>query len=90
MTRSNDNQPWPYGFNVDEASEKAKAAWRYLSDKQKLELSRHNPFKNERYKAIRSLKERGLTTSILKELSGLSIGSINSILYRRRKDEQEK
>jgi hypothetical protein len=67
-----EKQPWPFGFNPETASSRARLVWGILTPEIQLAISKHNPFIKLRDEAIFELFRRGVPGKILAELSGLS------------------
>ncbi len=76
--------PWPFGYNAVGSASNAPLAWAVLTLKEKLAISRFNPFKRERNEAIIALYKRGLTQKILRDLSGLHLHTIEKITRKKR------
>lgn len=66
-----------------ELSPKAQKALEALTEKERRVIRKDNPLRAERNEAIRSLGARGLTQSILAELTGLGHSAIRRILKPR-------
>jgi hypothetical protein len=86
VVTQNDVPIWPYGADHESVSEEAARAWCVLTKAEMLAISRHNPFRNERNKAIYRLHKTGLTYRLLSELSGFSRRQIDIIMLKIRKE----
>ncbi|MDY6989225.1 MAG: hypothetical protein SWQ30_14335 [Thermodesulfobacteriota bacterium] len=64
----------------DKLSPKAQKALESLSEAERRVIRKNNPLRAERNEAIRSLSARGLTQSVLAELTGLGHSAIRRIL----------
>ncbi len=60
-------------------SEEAKILLECLTDEEKQQIRRENPFKLERNEAIRKLRARGVMIPVLVELTGFSRNAIHYI-----------
>jgi len=78
-----DNQgvpPWPLGYI--RISSEAEILARLLPFEQLVLISRHNPVKMERNRALKKLnKQYGVPQAILKELSGLAFSTIKRATF---------
>lgn len=87
------NLPWPYGFDPKTGSEEARAVWHLLTEVERLAISRHNPFKLERDKAISVVRASGVSWATLVQLTGFSWSSlfriVRPIQMKRRKNNRE-
>jgi len=72
-------QAWPVGCDKKALSEKAKGVWQVLPSTQRLLISKFNPFRSIRNRAILYLINQGLSHQIISEVSGLSIVTIRRI-----------
>ncbi len=72
--------PWPIGLNEGKASPRALAAAKILGREELLAISKFNPFRGERDRAIRKLRQRRLPIWLVAELSGYCRGTIGRIL----------
>jgi len=77
-------EPWPYGFDGEKASPKAKSAWAALSIEERLAISRYNPYRHERNAMLLELSRRGLTQSIISEISGVPIRTVEKIMSEKK------
>jgi hypothetical protein len=73
--------PWPVGLDEGKASQRALAAAKILGREELLAVSKFNPFREDRDKAIRKLRRRRrLPIWVLGELSGFCRGTVSRIL----------
>ena len=64
---------WAFGFNEGDASLKALAAWKLLTPRERLLISKYNPFRRYRYHELHRLwLDSSLSIDVLAELSGLA------------------
>lgn len=84
LERNNGHLPWPYGI-TGEASERANTTWNTLSQGEKLAISKHNPFKQDRNKIIKQLNDRGIPQRVLCEMSGLSSTVIKIVTHKGKR-----
>jgi len=63
-------------------SPKAQKAWDSLDGKTRKEIQKDNPFRWNRNKRIRELREKGVTFEVLEEITGMSRCSIDRFVKK--------
>jgi len=81
LTENDQKIPWDYGLK-SQASKRAIAAWSMLDVAKRLMISIHNPYKDERNKAIYNLNRKGITQEIISEISGISVSTVDRAIYK--------
>ena len=84
-TKENGRHPWPLGIDLNKASDAAKFALSLLTKEELVAISRHNRFKCYRNETMCEVRRRhGIPVDVLKELTGLSLGTVKVLLAKRK------
>ena len=76
--------PWPCA-DPTTMSQKALLVWGSLTDEEKIAISRFNRFLIERNAVLQELRDRGLTTPILAEISSVSVNQVKRVTRRAKR-----
>lgn len=81
----NDGPPWLVGIDFNKASDTAKFAVSLLTKEELIAISRFNKFKIYRNEILCEVRRRhGIPVDVLKELTGLSLGTVKVLVAKRK------
>jgi len=88
VLREKKKSPWRLDIDPEKLSEKALHAWNALSEEERLAISKSNPFRKERNRAICNLYEQGLPSMVFYELTGMSKATIDNLIAKHNRKKQ--
>jgi len=84
-SKKNKKLPWSIGVDLNKASDAAKFAVSLLTKEELVAISRHNRFKCYRNEIMCEVRRRhGIPVDVLKELTGLSLGTVKVLVAKRK------